>query len=156
MPPLEIKWQAPEFEYRPKSVSWYWISIIVAVIVLGVAVWQKNFLFGFFIVAAEILIITWANREPRLVGFTLSESGLSIGGQKFYAYAEMESFSSDDESGDEWPNLFLQFHKRLKPAIKIKTPKNRLAEIKKALASVLPQVRHEHSLLDTLEEFIGF
>lgn len=156
MAAFELKWQAPEFEYRHKTVSWYWISIIVSVIILGVAVWQKNFLFAFFIVVAEILVLAWANREPQLIDFALSDKGLAIGAQKFYAFAEMESFSVDDFGGTEWPSIFFQFHKRLKPALKIRIPKDRLAEAQKALKSSLTQTEHEHSMLDTLEEFIGF
>lgn len=151
-----LSWQAPEFEYREKGVSWYWLSIIIAVVMLSVAVWQKNFLFGFFVVAAEILILAWANREPEMVNFQLNEKGLSIGGQKFYPYVDLESFSLEDDTDTEWPNVFLQFRRRLKPTLRIKLPKNRATEIQKALGSALPQVEHEHSLLDTLEEFIRF
>ncbi len=156
MAPFELRWQAPEYEFRPKGISWYWISIIVAVIVLGLAVWQKNFLFGFFVVIAEILILAWANREPPSVLFILNEKGLSVGSRKSYAYAEMESWSINDFGETEWPSLFFQFHKHLKPALKIKIPKNRVAEVKKTLKDLLPEVEHEHSMLDTLEEFIGF
>ncbi|MDO8536839.1 MAG: hypothetical protein Q7R94_01175 [bacterium] len=156
MASFEIKWRAPEFEYRQKTVSWYWISIIIAAIILGVAVWQKNFLFGFFVILAEILIMAWANREPPLVDFILNEQGLSLGGSKFYAFAEMESFSIDDYSETEWPSLFFQFHSRLKPDLKIKLPKARMTEIQKTLQPVLAQVEHKHSMIDTLQEFIGF
>jgi len=156
MTPFQIKWQAPEFKYRPKSISWYWISIILAVILLGAAVWQKNFFFGFFVVAAEILILIWANREPPLVEFSLNEKGLSVGGREFHAYTEIESFSADEEMDAEWPDLFFQFRRRLKPVLKIKAPKNQMAEIQNALKAVLPQIKHEQSLLDALEEFIGF
>ncbi|MDP2598646.1 MAG: hypothetical protein Q8P49_02355 [Candidatus Liptonbacteria bacterium] len=153
---FELKWRSPEFEYRPKDVSWYWISIIVSVIVLGLAVWQKNFLFGFFVVIAEILIIVYANREPAFVEFTLNEKGIAIDGRKSYAYADMESWSIDSSIGTEWPSLFFQFHRRLKPPLKVRIPRDRIAELQKALATVLRQVEHEHSLLDALEEFIGF
>lgn len=64
MTSFEIKWQAPEYEYREKTVSWYWISIVVAALVIAFSVWQKNFLFGFFIVIAEMLFIVWGNRTP--------------------------------------------------------------------------------------------
>lgn len=156
MAPFEIKWQAPEYEFRPKGVSWYWISIIVAVLFVAFAAWQKNFLFGFFVLIAEILILAWANREPPLVEFVLNEKGLAVGGRKSYAYAEMESWSVDDFGETDWPSLFFQFHKRLKPALKIRVPKSRVPDLQKALKGTLPQVEHEHSMLDTLEEFIGF
>lgn len=156
MASFEIKWQAPEFEYRPKGVSWYWVSIIVAVIILAIAVWQKNFLFGFFVILAEVLLLTWANREPQLVNFILTEKGLSVGDRKFHAFADVESFSTDTHEGADWPDLFFEFRRRLKPLLKVKIPKGRAAEIEKSLKTILQQTEHEHSLLDTIEELIGF
>ena len=76
--PQEIAWEAPEFEYRHKDISWYWISIIVAVVCIGFAAWQKNFLFGFFVLVAEILILAWANQQPAIFNFRLTEKGLFI------------------------------------------------------------------------------
>jgi len=156
MSPFEIKWTAPEFAFREKSVSWYWLSIIISVIILGLAVWQKNFLFGFFVVVAEILILSWANRKPADVEFLLNERGLSVGGQKFYQYAEMQSWSASAEPDEEWPTLSLQFKKNLQADLKIQIPKARAAEIQKTLKTILPQVEYQKSLLDVLEEFLGF
>jgi hypothetical protein len=156
MAQFEIKWRAPEFEYRPKTVSWYWISIIVAAVIVGMAVWQKNFLFGFLVIVAEILVLVWANREPPLVEFTLNEKGVDIGGNKFHAWDEIENFSIDDYLETEWPNLYFQFRARLKTPLKTKLPKERMAEIQKTLQTILPQTKHDRSALETLEEFIGF
>lgn len=164
----EITWQAPEFEYREKGVSWYWLSIIIAIIVLGIAVWQKNFLFGFFVVVAEMLILSWGNREPRMVEFRLSEKGLAISGGpsprrsdyghaggKFYALQDFESFGTE-ESESEWQNVHLQFKNRLRPRIKIAVPKKKYKEVEKMLGGRIQQSTHEPSLLDTLEKFLRF
>lgn len=156
MNPFELTWEAPEFEYREKGVSWYWTSIIIAALLIGVSVWQKNFLFGFFVVAAEILVLAWAARKPPIIQFTLNEKGVSIGARKFHAYAEMESFSIDETTEQEWLDLYFQFRKRLRPLLKIRVPQARMAETQKTLAAFLPQAKHERSLLDVFEEFIGF
>ena len=152
---IELKWSAPEFDTRPKGVSWYWLSIVVAVVIIGVAVWQKNFLFGFFIVVAEILVLVCGNREPDMVAFALDEGGLAVGGKK-YLYPELESFSTENIPDKEWPALFLNFKSRLKPALKVKIPKGQAGEIKRALTSALPETEHQPSLLDAFEEFLGF
>ena len=78
MPPkFEVVWDAPEFEYREKGISWYWLSIIAAACIIAFAAWFRNFLFGFFIVIAEILFIVWGNRQPRTVEFKLDDSGIA-------------------------------------------------------------------------------
>lgn len=151
----EIVWQAPEFEYREKGVSWYWLSIIIAIVVLGIAVWQKNFLFGFFIVVAEMLILSWGNREPKMVEFRLNEKEIVVGGVKFYRLQDLESFGVE-EAESEWQNIHLQFKSRLKPKIKIAAPKEKCAEIQKLLSKQISQSAYEPSLLDILEKFIGF
>lgn len=150
-----LKWQAPEFDYREKDVSWYWMSIIVAVIILGFAVWQKNFPFGFFVVLAEILILVWANTEPPTVNFELGERGLAVGEHTFHSYAELASFSVDDETSEEWSHLFFQF-KRPKPKLKIKVQKGLVNDVRQTLKGLLSEVKHEHSLIDAIEEIIGF
>ncbi len=152
---MSLKWQAPEFDYRKKDVSWYWMSIIIAVLILGFAVWQKNFPFGFFVVIAEIMILAWANTEPPIVNFELGDKEVSVGKHKFHAYAEFANFSVDEESNAEWSHIFFQFH-RLKPKLKIKIPKEMMGEARQALKKVLPEVKHEHSLVDSIEELIGF
>ncbi|MDP3892652.1 hypothetical protein, partial [Nocardioides sp.] len=71
MEQFNIEWRAPEFYYREKGVSWYWLSIIAAIVILSVSVWQKNFLFAVFVVIAEILMLVWAGRKPREISFSL-------------------------------------------------------------------------------------
>jgi hypothetical protein len=156
MSPFEITWEAPEFDYRPKDVSWYWISIIVAIVILGLAIWQRNFLFGFFIVIAEIMVLIWGSREPEMVKFKLTEKGIFVGEVKFHAYEEIARFSLYDGYDENWPNLYLEFRSRLRPTLKIKLPKNRLAEIQKTLKLFLPQTEHQPSLLEALEELTKF
>lgn len=151
----EIKWRAPEFDPRPKGISWYWLSIILAVIIIGIAVWQKNFLFGFFVVVAEILVLVWGNREPEMVGFALDAGGFTVGDKK-HLYSEFENFSAENDPEKEWPNLFLNFKSRIKPTLKIKAPKGRVGEIKQILNSALPEAEYQPSLLDAFEEFLGF
>jgi hypothetical protein len=84
MASFEINWQAPEFEYRPKSISWYWTSI-----------WDRNFLFGVFIVIAEVLLIAWGNDAPPTVNFVLTDSNLSIGETKDYQVKLFENKAPD-------------------------------------------------------------
>ena len=151
----EIIWTAPEFEYREKDISWYWMSIIVAVLIIGVAVWQRNFLFGFFVVIAEILLLVWGNRKPLLIDFTLTEKGLTIGGRKFYAVGEIESFSFDD-SGDEWADIVLLFRRHFRPTLTVHIPKARAGEVQRTLKLLVGQIEREESFIDVLQKFLRF
>ena len=149
-----LNWQAPEFDYRSKDVSWYWMSIIIAVLLLGFAVWQKNFPFGFFIIVAEILILVWANAEPPVIHFEMNEKGVRIGNNTFHAFSEFVNFSAE-ETGSEWVHIFFEFN-RPRPKLKIRVPKDLAPDARAAVKKYLKETQHNPSLAESIEELIGF
>jgi hypothetical protein len=151
-----MEWSAPEYEHRPKTSLWYWGSILIAVLILGMAVWQKNFLFAAFVVLAEILILTWGERPPRLLSFTLTEKGLTVNENKFYPLGNFKSFSLDHESHEEWAGIVLFFESHLRPSILVHAPHAEAEEIAAALRYKLKEVPWEPTLLDSLERFFKF
>lgn len=156
MTKFNIEWQAPEFHYREKSISWYWISAIMAIIILSVSIWQKNFLFAVFIVIAEILVLVWAGQKPRIIGFKIDEKGLAIDGKKFYPYSTIGAFAMNEDSQDEWRELAFKFNHGLRPLLKVRIPADKTAEIEKSLSTVIQKTEFEESLLDILEKLTGF
>jgi hypothetical protein len=155
MAAFEIKWQAPEYEYHEKGISWYWISIIAAALVVAFSVWQKNFLFGLFVVIAEILFIIWGNRTPRLVSFIINEAELTIGGEKAYPFKNFESISVD-AMGNGWAELIFIYRAKLKTPFKVLFPENRLAELRSNMRTILKEVSYEPTLLDAIEKLLRF
>lgn len=155
MAQFHTEWSAPEFEYRPKSVSWYWISIICAAAIIAFAIWEQNFLFGIFVVIAEILLIAWGNEMPATVSITLTESELSIGNAKHYQVRLFESFSVDEQN-DDWAELFLTLKTKLRTPVKVMVPKAKTDEVRENLQTIMPEIEFEPSLLDSLEKIIGF
>ncbi|HVM76774.1 MAG TPA: hypothetical protein VMU07_01320 [Candidatus Paceibacterota bacterium] len=153
--PFQITWDAPEFEYREKGVSWYWISIIAAACIVAFSVWFQNFLFGLFIVIAEVLFIVWGNREPRLIEFSLNEQGLSIDGRKFYGYKDFEAWSAD-ASSDHFAEIYFYFRSRVKPALKVLLPAEYLNEFRASLKGTLKEVEHNPSFIDVIEKILRF
>jgi hypothetical protein len=155
MAKFQTTWQAPEFEYREKDVSWYWISIIAAALIIAFSVWQKDFLFGFFIVIAEMLFIVWGNRVPKTITFTLTDTDLNIGGYKSYLIKEFESWSADFDDG-EWADVAFYFRSRVHPALSLIVPSGKLTELRANLKTVLKEIEHEPTLVDSIEKFLRF
>jgi hypothetical protein len=155
MAQFELEWEAPEFEYREKTVSWYWISIIIAALIVAFAVWQQNFLFGIFIVIAEVLIILWGSREPRMLTFILTDSGIHIGENKFHTLKEFESWSTE-ETADGWHEIGFNFQSKIKVPLKILAPSETLDEIRKNLKPILREVEHQTTLIESIEKLLGF
>jgi len=48
----EVSWRAAEYEHEEKSGGWYIIVGLVTLILIALAIWQKNFFFGIFILLA--------------------------------------------------------------------------------------------------------
>ena len=155
MAKFEIKWDAPEYEHREKEVSWYWISIIIAAALIVFAVWQKNYLFGLFIVIAEILFILWGSRPPRILNFVLTDEELSIHDQKLYPLKKFESWSVNKNDAT-WADLHFYFRARLKTPLRVIVPIARLDEVRTSLKSLLPEIEHEVTVIDSIEKFLGF
>lgn len=130
----------------------------MAIMLLGVSVWQKNFLFSFFILMAEILVLRWGNQPPRTMDFVLTEKELTIGDEKFYPLSEFKSFNmeKDEFNDDDWIDVNLFFHAKVKPSLKIRTPKEESHNVEKALLMVLPKVEWEPSFIETIERLLKF
>lgn len=156
--PNEISWEAPEFEYREKSISWYWISMFFAAILLAVAIWQRNFLFGVFVVIAEILLIGLGSKKPAMTKFKLTNKGLVIGDQQLYEFKNLKGFGVNPEleGESEWSTIILQSNSLIQPSIKIYLPKNKVIEAQKFLSAFLPQVEYKESAVDIFEKLIRF
>src|SRR3989344_609791 len=156
MEPLAIKWEAPEFERREKGVGWYWGTIIIAVLMLGAAVWQGNFLFVVLVVIGEILVLVWSGKEPPMVTFRITDKGLFIGEKTHHALADLRSWSVEPNEHAHWPVIAFVLHRKFRPPIHVRVPQNRLPELREHLASVVQETPWEESLIDTLEKFFRF
>ena len=155
MASFTMEWEAPEYEYREKTVSWYWVSIIVAAIIIAFSIWEKNFLFGFFVVIAEILFIVWGNRTPRTVRFTLTENGIVMEGGKSHPIKDFESFSIET-AGNGMVELVFVFRAKLKTPFKTLIPEGRAAELRNNLKTLLKEVPYEPTLIDSIEKLLRF
>ena len=151
-----MKWTAPEYEHRRKDVSWYWISIGVAVVILAAAIWQKNFLFAVFVILAEILIIVWADREPRTIEFKVSHHGLLIDERKLYPFSHIDSFSFSHQDHTDYAEIIFHLHQRIQPRLRVHIPKERTVELQNTLTPIVPMVDHEEHLIDLIEKYIWF
>ena len=153
--PFEIKWRAPEFRYRHKNVAWYMFAMLAGVAIVGVAVWQRNFLLAVFVVIAEILFLFWGNKEPETVDVTLNEKGVSIGTGKFYPFADLQNFGVG-EAGDEWVIVVFTFKQTLKPATQVMVPRGPIEEVAKVLGGAIERVEVKETLTSAFERFFKF
>lgn len=153
----DIRWQAPEFEHRPKNALWYWTSMFAALLFLGLAVWQRNFFFAVFILIAEVLVIVWGSIEPRVIQFEINDIGVHID-DKRYPMKELRSFEADLDGliDPEHPEVVLHLKARFRPSIRIKVPGRWLPEVRATLRHHIPEEHFEPGFVEILEKFLGF
>ena len=154
-PLKEIIWQAPEFKYQHKDISWYWLTIIAAAVMVLFSLWQKNLLFALFIILAETMLIFWAKESPKNLQFKIDKKGVQIGKIKSYGYEEISGFHiSEKNDGDS--ELILKTKSKLHPFVKILIYNDDIAAIKGYLKNHLSEVEYEESLTDGFSKMIGF
>lgn len=152
---MDISWKAPEFNYYEKDKKWYWVTMGIALAILAFAIWQQNFLFGFFIVSAEILLITWGNRKPENVDFKIDEKGLYIK-EKFYPFTQIRGFANSElEATDkDFIETYIFLKNNLKFKIDIRWPKTEDANIRTALRLKLKEYEYTPSWIDIVERIL--
>ena len=84
-------WTAPEYETHNRSRAWYALMSIVALLLLGYAVFSGNFLFALVIILAAIILFLQGKQEPLKVTIGITEFGIVIS-NRFYTYSELETF----------------------------------------------------------------
>lgn len=155
MTPFKITWEAPEFEFYEKEISWYWLSIIIAALMIAFSIWERDFLFGFFVVVAEILLLVWGNRQPRIFTFILSETDFSIGNEKHYAIREFDAWSvGPDIHG--FTEVIWNFKSRVKLPLKTLVPSETVQDIREHVKTFLRETEYQLSFLDAIEKLLRF
>ncbi len=151
----EIIWQAPEYLYQEKDVSWYWLSIIATAILVLISLWQRNFLFLVFVVIAEAMILFWAKEYPRNIEFKLDSKGIHIGNIKSYPFDDLEGYHIHEEN-DYASELILKTRNRFNPHVKILISNDDTEEIKEFLQNHLNELEYDESLNDRISKMLGF
>ncbi len=156
----EIRWSAQEFTYYEKDIRWFWISGIVALALVVIAIWQNNFLFAVFVTIAEMMIVFYGRRAPRELDFSLSKKGLHIEGVKFYPHERLAGFAVVDNEHDPLnPNireLILQTKTLTEGYLKITIASEDEEPIRDLLNQFLPEINYKASLSDFIGRLIRF
>lgn len=150
----EFKWEAPEFDKKEKSKSWFIIPAIITIVLGLLALFSENILFLIVIVMAFFVFYIYANKDPRIIKFKLNEKGIEIE-NKLYDFDELRSFWIF-YNPPEQKELSFRSRKTLLPYIHIPITDEDPIEIRKFLLKFIPEKRHKESLIDIWMRRIGF
>ena len=152
---MMISWRAPEFVYYKKDVGWYWLIAIIAILILAVSLWQKNFLFAVFIVLAAGTLITWGKRQPQQLTIELNDEGLMIG-KEFHPKEKFSHFYLKKEEA-AWDKLIMKTKSKISPYLIVPLPRQKFDSVKKYCLNFWTEMEEfNEPLVDQLGDFLKF
>lgn len=149
-----IKWEAPEYEYVPKSNNWFWSVAIVAISVILASALLGNFLFAILGAVAALAVIVYGARRPRKVIFSFTARGIKID-KHLFPYENLESFWLHYDPPLK-KFLTVEPKKLFMPTITVPLADTDPNAIRDYLLKFLKEERHEESLITTITRLLGF
>ncbi len=150
----EISWRAAEFSYFKKGFFWYLIIVGVGLFLVIISLIKNNFLFAVFIFLAEVIIVSLANRRPRILDFIIDEEGVKIGKDLFYPYENIDSFCIYEKPNQLWELIFKR-KVTFDPYLKLPIDSKSAEEVKKFLSGRLKEFEYNPSWVDILSYWLG-
>ncbi|MCX6781540.1 MAG: hypothetical protein NTW66_00220 [Candidatus Magasanikbacteria bacterium] len=84
-------WSFREYEKFNRGKRWYWITGLLAALLIAYAVYTANYLFALIIVLFGIIIFLQDMNEPAELDFALTDTGIVVG-TKYYPFSELEKY----------------------------------------------------------------
>jgi len=151
-----LSWEIPSHEHRPKTFNFYTVVLAAMVILLLFSVWQKNFLFGMFIIMATGTILFLSLQRPEMHTFTLTRSRIIFGNyEKSHAYTDFSCYDIQEFS-DTDIEIFFAFKNKDKTPIHLRIYRRDQAKIVAILEEHgLKEKDVDISFFDSLSKIIG-
>jgi len=152
---IAFSWETEEFEFKEKQKQWYWIVGIVAVILITVALFLRNYLFAFVLAIGTFLMMSLATKKPLSLPIEISEHGIKIYNDT-YEYASLLGFwIMEDNKGNA--KLLILSNKNISPLTGINiAPEIDPMDIREYLLNFIEEQEMQESLTDRIIDKIGF
>ena len=145
-------WQAPEHEVYQKDRRWFLYAGLILMAIVGYAIWTDSPMMAITFILIGALGYIFANTQPRIVDFYITESGI-IAGRELYEFQNIKSFWIFYEP-HQLKVISLHMKGTLMPFIHIPIHDEDPVEIRELLMQHIEEVRQEPSVVDTLERIL--
>ena len=149
-----ISWTAYEFEYKHKSIVWYFVLGIIAT---GLSLWafaRGSFVEMILYIFGGLSTFLFAIRRPQKRKYSLTSKGLKID-KELYSYQNMDSFWIHYEP-DERQELVVRLTHSMIQTISAPLSNQDPVEVRKYLLAFIPEKVEEDSPLDMIARRLGF
>ena len=139
--------------------DWFHVFILshfLAVVISALSLLKGNLLFAFFIIIAEILILTVGKNQPKLLLYSADGTKFSVEGYRDYQYSDLSGFALlEDLEHPRFQELVLMPAKRFDSLVKILVPIERAGDVKSLLIQYLPVVDYKERVSTSISKRIG-
>lgn len=152
---IVFSWETSEFEFKEKRKDWYWIVSILALVLIGIAIYLNNYLFAFLIGIGAFLMINLASKEPLSLPIEISEHGVKIYNE-MHSYETLHQFWITYNKKQE-PMLLLLSDRKISPIISIVIDDEiDPMDVREYLGEFIEEQEMKESLTDRIIDRIGF
>jgi hypothetical protein len=124
-----------------------------AAVMIIIALWQKNILFGLFILLAEIMLVAFGRQAPVNKVYSLHVDGLFVDDQRVRLFSESSAFAFFD-TGRRYVELVLRPSKKIHTYAKVLVPQERVEDVRKVLAKHLPPFEYNGTVSDAMARWL--
>jgi hypothetical protein len=150
-----ISWEIKTRPDREHNDWFYIITLSATILLLLFSVWQKDFLFGVFVILASGTILFLSTQRAEVYKFELTPKEIIIGeNENVYPYEKFSHFDIYEYNPEEI-ELFLVFKDRFKAILRIRIYKGDSEKIKEFISKKLPQKKTEPSMMDIFSKIVG-
>ncbi len=151
----QISWRAAEREHRERGFLWYLIIFGGALVLFTIALFQKNFFFGVFVLFSACVVSVLGKAKPRVFNFLINEKGVTINERTTLSFDKLESFFFRNRPG-QLDELILKKKVAVNPFVRIPIDEKTAEKAKKILEMHIPTLDYQDSLMDLVSDWLGF
>lgn len=148
-----LQWSAPEFVQTHKPAGWYILFGLFFLVLIAIAVFTKQYItVGLFMVMG-VAIVVYANREPRVLSYRISNYGISVG-EKKYLFDDFDSYYEANDYGQTVIELVP--NKRFGTLVSLPPAEHHLQQIEDTLGKMLPKTSNREDFVDKIFRKLRF
>lgn len=150
----QLKWEALEYEYIPKSKNWFWSVGIIATSAALASILLGNMLFAILVMISALTIILYGVKRPKKVMFSFTGRGLQID-SRLFPYENLRSFWIHYDPPAK-KNITIEPKKLFMPTLLIPLGDTNPNIIREHLLKFLKEEQQEESVIQTISRILRF
>lgn len=151
----EFSWKITAHDVHERTPLFYAIVFGATILLLAFCLWQRNFLFGVFVLMATGTILFLSTQHNEEHPFALTESSLVIGeGESEFPYKQFSHYDIYEFARDDY-EILLIFRDHMKQMLRVRIHAKDKETIDAILSQHVKRKPIEPTFLDIVSKIIG-